>query len=164
MSIHAGTFICAFNLGMRLTNKFEIQRLDFKMEKEIQNEIGKTNENFGRAYTLILAHHRFSIAWPNWAARRADRRAIPVSGRRARHRAGSLTDALDPLASWPYRAPLLSNSAPSLLALRVGPRGQCRGRRPPLWLIRIELQTDLHRIPRADGTDGTVFGATLVTI
>jgi hypothetical protein len=65
MSIHAGTFICAFNLGMRLTNKFEIQRLDFKMEKEIQNEIGKTKENFGRAYTLILAHHRFSTAWPN---------------------------------------------------------------------------------------------------
>jgi hypothetical protein len=69
MSIYASTFICAFNLGTRLTNKFEIQRLDFKMEKEIQSEIGKTKENFGRAYTLILAHHCFLTAWPNWAAR-----------------------------------------------------------------------------------------------
>jgi hypothetical protein len=62
----AGISICAFNLGMRLTNKFEIQRLDFEMEKDIQNKIRKTKENLGWANILNLAHHRFfSAARPN---------------------------------------------------------------------------------------------------
>lgn len=39
---HVGDFDLCINTGMKRTNKFEIQRLDFEMEKEIQkNEIIK---------------------------------------------------------------------------------------------------------------------------